>query len=40
MHFGLLDSPGELRFDANRESFKTLEFAMDMEELPKYIIGI
>ena len=40
MHFGLLDSPGELRFDANREVFKELEFAMDMEELPKYITGI
>lgn len=40
MHFGLLDDPGELRFDANGEVFKTLEFAMDMEELPKYITGI
>ena len=40
MHFGLLDGPGELRFDANGEVFKELEFAMDMEELPKYITGI
>ena len=40
MHFGLLDGPGELRFDANGEVFKTLEFAMDMKELPKYITGI
>lgn len=40
MHFGLLDGPGELRFDTNREVFKTLEFAMDMEEFPKYITGI
>lgn len=40
MHFGLLDGPDELRFNANREVFKTLEFAMDMEELPKYITGI
>lgn len=40
MHFGLLDDPGELRFDANGEAFKTLEFAMNMEELPKYITGI
>lgn len=40
MHFELLDGPGELRFDANGEVFKTLEFAMDMEELPKYITGI
>ena len=40
MRFGLLDGPGELRFDANGEAFKTLEFAMDMEELPKYITGI
>ena len=40
MHFGLLDGPGELRFGANGEAFKTLEFAMDMEELPKYITGI
>ena len=40
MHFGLLDGPGELRFDVNGEAFKTLEFAMDMEELPKYITGI
>ena len=40
MHFGLLDGPGELRFDANGEAFKTLEFAMDMKELPEYITGI
>ena len=40
MHFGLLDGPGEFRFDANGEAFKELEFAMDMEELPKYITGI
>ena len=40
MHFGLLDGPGELRFDANGEAFKTLEFAMDTEELPEYITGI
>lgn len=40
MHFGLLDGPGELRFDANGEVFKELEFAMDMEELPEYITGI
>ena len=40
MHFELLDDPGELRFDANGEAFKTLEFSMDMEELPKYITGI
>ena len=40
MHFGLLDGPGELRFDANGEVFKTLEFAMDTEELPEYITGI
>ena len=40
MHFGLLDGPGELRFDANVEAFKEMEFAMDMDELPKYITGI
>lgn len=40
MHFGLLDGPGEQRFDANGEVFKELEFAMDMEELPKYITDI
>ena len=40
MHFELLDGPGELRFDANGEAFKTLEFDMDMDELPKYITGI
>lgn len=40
MHLGLLDGPGELRFDANGEEFKELEFAMDMEELPKCITGI
>ena len=40
MHFGLLDGPDELRVDTNGEVFKTLEFAMDMEELPKYITGI
>lgn len=40
MHFGLLDGQSELQFDANGEVFKTLEFAMDMEELPKYITGI
>ena len=40
MHFGLLDGSGELQFDANGEVFKELEFAMDMEELPKYITGI
>lgn len=40
MHFGLLDGQSELRFDANGEVFKTLEFAMNMEELPKYITGI
>lgn len=40
MHFGLLDGPDELRFDANGEVFKTLEFAMDMEKLPKYVTGI
>ena len=40
MRFGLLDGPGELRFDANGEVFKELEFAMDMDELPKYITGI
>lgn len=40
MHFGLLDGPGELRFDDNGEAFKELEFAMNMDELPKYITGI
>ena len=30
----------ELRFGANRESFKEMEFAMNMDELPKYITGI
>ena len=40
MHFGLLDGTGELRFDDNEEVFKTLEFSMDMDELPKYITGI
>ena len=40
MHFGLSDGPGELRSYANREAFKELEFAMDMDELPKYITGI
>ena len=40
MRFELLDGPGEFRFDANGEAFKELEFAMDMEELPKYITGI
>ena len=40
MHFGLLDGPDELRFDDNGEVFKELEFAMNMDELPKYITGI
>ena len=39
MNIGLL-GPGELRFDANGEAFKTLEFSMNVEELPEYITGI
>lgn len=39
MHFGLL-GPGELRFDANGEAFKSLEFAMEADELPEYVTGI
>lgn len=39
MHFGLL-GPGELRFDANEEAFKALEFAMEADELPEYVTGI
>ena len=40
MHFGLLNGPGELRFDANGEAFKALEFAMEADELPEYVTGI
>ena len=39
MNFGLI-GPGELRFDADGEAFKALEFDTDVEELPEYVTGI